>query len=109
MPVVAIFSDAYARARARDMGLNRMLAKRKSGDPVTPKSERPKCGARTRAGGRCKACAVWNPLADKPRNGRCRLHGGLSTGPRTKKGLARTLEALQAGRARWLAGRSQDR
>jgi hypothetical protein len=24
-----------------------------------------------------------------PQNGRCRLHGGLSTGPRTAEGLAR--------------------
>lgn len=33
-----------------------------------------KCGAKTRAGGRCR----------KPKmpNGRCRLHGGMSTGPK---------------------------
>jgi len=33
------------------------------------------------------------------RNGRCRLHGGLSTGPRTPEGLARSR------RARWRHGR----
>ena len=32
------------------------------------------------------------------RNGRCRLHGGLSTGPRTREGLARSR------RARWKHG-----
>ena len=33
------------------------------------------------------------------RNGRCRLHGGLSTGPRTPEGLARSR------RVRWKHGR----
>jgi hypothetical protein len=40
-----------------------------------------RCGAHTRAGTRCLR---W-PMA----NGRCRLHGGCSTGPRTADGLAR--------------------
>jgi hypothetical protein len=40
-----------------------------------------RCGARTRAG---TACLRW-PMP----NGRCRLHGGCSTGPRTAEGLAR--------------------
>jgi hypothetical protein len=34
---------------------------------------------------------------------RCRLHGGLSTGPTTPDGKARTIEAMKAGRALWLA------
>jgi len=33
-----------------------------------------KCGAKTRAGGRCQQAGM-------PKNGRCRYHGGLSTGP----------------------------
>jgi hypothetical protein len=33
-------------------------------------------------------------------NGRCRLHGGRSTGPRSPEGKARALEALQAINAR---------
>jgi hypothetical protein len=41
----------------------------------------PRCGARTRTGCRCRQPAM--------RNGRCRLHGGLSTGPRTAEGRAR--------------------
>ena len=40
-----------------------------------------RCGARTRAGGHCRR---W-PMT----NGRCRFHGGCSTGPRTAEGLAR--------------------
>ncbi len=47
------------------------------GDPWTA----PRCGARTRAGGSC--CQPAMP------NGRCRLHGGKSTGARTKAGLDR--------------------
>ncbi|MGE0118448.1 MAG: HGGxSTG domain-containing protein [Dongiaceae bacterium] len=45
----------------------------------------PRCGARTRAGCRCRQPAM--------RNGRCRLHGGLSTGPRTAAGRARCAAA----------------
>jgi hypothetical protein len=41
----------------------------------------PRCGARTRADTPCKGPAMAN--------GRCRMHGGSSTGPRTPKGLAR--------------------
>jgi hypothetical protein len=41
----------------------------------------PRCGARTRTGTPCKAPAM--PA------GRCRMHGGLSTGPRTAEGLER--------------------
>lgn len=41
------------------------------------------CGAKTRAGTPCKQKGIY-------RNGRCKLHGGLSTGPRTKKGKRRS-------------------
>jgi hypothetical protein len=41
----------------------------------------PCCGARTRAGGLCRQPAMPN--------GRCRMHGGCSTGPKTAEGLAR--------------------
>lgn len=37
------------------------------------------CGARTRAGTPCKMTALYQC-------GRCKLHGGLSTGPRTEAG-----------------------
>ena len=39
------------------------------------------CCARTRVGAPCKNLAM--------RNGRCRMHGGASTGPKTALGLAR--------------------
>ena len=45
----------------------------------------PRCGAHTRAGGGCRQPAMAN--------GRCRLHGGLSTGPRTAEGRARCARA----------------
>lgn len=74
-------------------------------DTVTPKHERPRCGARcrTKGGAPCQAPAVWDREHDRPRNGRCRMHGGNATGPKTPEGLARTLAAMRAGRARWLA------
>jgi len=40
----------------------------------------PRCGAQTRSGDCCRQPAM--------RNGRCRMHGGLSTGPRTAEGRA---------------------
>lgn len=52
------------------------------------RAARTPCGARTRAGHSCKAAAMPN--------GRCRMHGGASTGPRTPEGLAR----LRAARTR---------
>jgi len=45
----------------------------------------PRCGARTRVGDCCRQPAM--------RNGRCRMHGGLSTGPRTAEGRARCAAA----------------
>ncbi len=42
----------------------------------------PRCGAKNRRGTPCQCPAMLN--------GRCRLHGGLSTGPRTPEGLARS-------------------
>ncbi len=38
-----------------------------------------------------------------PGTNRCRLHGGMSTGPRTPEGKARCVAGMTAGRARWLA------
>jgi hypothetical protein len=37
------------------------------------------CAAKTRAGTPCKLTSIYS-------NGRCKLHGGLSTGPRTAAG-----------------------
>ena len=64
-------------------------------DWTTPKSSRPKCGAKTRIGRPCRAPVVWDKKNDKPVNGRCRMHGGLSTGPKTIEGRRRSLANLK--------------
>lgn len=50
--------------------------------PATPIPPNEFCGARTRAGTPCKSRALY-------KSGRCKNHGGLSTGPRTAEGKAR--------------------
>src|SRR3954463_15011960 len=50
----------------------------------------PRCGAQGRCGKPCRAPAMAN--------GRCRMHGGKSTGPRTAEGLER------CRKARWKHG-----
>lgn len=51
------------------------------GDPLSA----PRCGAKTRRGTPCLSPAMAN--------GRCRMHGGKSTGPRTPEGLERVRRA----------------
>jgi hypothetical protein len=52
------------------------------------------CGARTRAGTPCKIRSLWL-------NGRCKFHGGLSTGPRTEQGrLQSAVNGRKGGRPR---------
>jgi hypothetical protein len=60
----------------------------------------PRCGARTRSGGRCRRYVAIDPWTRKHRK-RCRLHGGLSTGPKFPDGKERSLAAANAGLARW--------
>jgi hypothetical protein len=55
------------------------------------RKHRPRCGAKTRAGGRCLVRVELGKA-------RCRFHGGLSTGPKTETGRARIAEAQ---RRRW--------
>ncbi len=62
----------------------------KNDNPPGDFTKAPLCGAKTRRGTACLCPAM--------RNGRCRLHGGLSTGPRTPEGLERSR------RARWRHG-----
>ena len=51
-----------------------------------------RCGAKTRKGSACQRPA-------NKKNGRCRVHGGASTGPRTEEGRTRISEAnLRHGR-----------
>ncbi len=63
---------------------------RNNNRPGDPNSAR-RCGAKTRSGAPCRGPAM--------RNGRCRMHGGLSTGPKTPEGLERSRTA------RWKHGR----
>ena len=58
-----------------------------------PEDQRPECGARTRSGAPCRERVV-------PGKCRCRAHGGLSTGPKTRTGI----EIIrQAQHNRWAA------
>jgi hypothetical protein len=57
---------------------------------------RPQCGAKTRSGPPCRAKAVKGKV-------RCRMHGGLSTGPKTQAGW----ERVRAGHRAWLAAKSK--
>ena len=80
-----------------------------------PKPLRRRCDARlpARAVARDRAMRAGEPTKFLRRNRcrnwaltgskRCRLHGGRSTGPTTPDGKARTVAAMKAGRARWLA------
>ncbi len=58
----------------------------KNGNPVGDFSQARRCGAKTRQGTPCRCPAM--------RNGRCRLHGGLSTGPKTPEGVERIRRAV---------------
>jgi hypothetical protein len=57
----------------------------KNGNPAGDYRKAPRCGAKTRA----KGCCAQPAMA----NGRCRFHGGKSTGPRTAAGLRRSQAA----------------
>lgn len=58
----------------------------KYGSPSGDFTKAPRCGAKTRRGTRCECPAMPN--------GRCRLHGGLSTGAKTIEGLERIKRAV---------------
>jgi len=58
----------------------------KNGNPPGEFSRAPRCGAMTRRGTSCQCPAM--------RNGRCRIHGGLSTGPKTAEGIERIRRAV---------------
>jgi hypothetical protein len=73
MPAAASDATPANRGRLRNGNL--------SGDFLAA----PRCGARTRAGCSCRQPAMAN--------GRCRFHGGKSTGPRTAAGLANSRAA----------------
>jgi hypothetical protein len=57
----------------------------KNGNPPGDPWNAPRCDAKTRRGTKCQSPAMAN--------GRCRIHGGLSTGPKTAEGRERARTA----------------
>jgi hypothetical protein len=55
-----------------------------------------RCNAKTRKGAPCQARGLG-------KGGRCRFHGGASTGPKTPAGKARSIAAAREGYRRWRA------
>ena len=102
-------ASLLARAERTLAAVNRRRAAREvsaARSSVAPVA-RPQCGARCRDGHPCAASAVWCAATRRPRNGRCRMHGGLSTGPRTPDGRARVAAATRAANvARWSTSRA---
>jgi hypothetical protein len=58
----------------------------KNGNPPGDFTKAQRCGAQNRRGMPCRCPAMSN--------GRCRLHGGLSTGARTAEGIERIRQAV---------------
>ena len=75
-------SNAETRARQAAQEAAEALRAR----PYVPKAGKPLCGARKRNGEPCQG-------RGKGAGGRCKYHGGKSTGPRTPEGRARIAES----------------
>ena len=84
--------DTQVSSCAQAAGLRSTTQSRK---PACREAKR-ECGARTRKGYSCKRPPYGN--------GRCRNHGGLSTGPTTEEGKQRCAEAAKR---RWAAYRQK--
>ena len=63
------------------------------------KSVKRVCGARKKTGERCRSKLLH-------RGGKCRFHGGLSTGAKSPEGKAKSIAARMAGRDRWIQNRA---
>ena len=61
------------------------------------KKNRPLCGAKCRNGRSCKAKVGVDSKTGDRINGRCRMHGGLSTGAKTQEGKDKSREAARRG------------
>ena len=71
----------------------------KRGIPANYAGDDPRlCNAQTKSGRPCRALGTYA-------NGRCKTHGGMSTGPRTPEGKAASAENLRARRKlkNWVA------
>ena len=92
-------SEAEVRARLKDGTLKFKLPRRRQ----QPEPGKPwgRCGAYARSTGRpCRA-------PGNGRGGRCKLHGGMSTGPRAAEGLKRLEEAVKARWRAWCASQGR--
>lgn len=76
------------RETASDRGIHKLSSEPVSSDAIT-------CGAKTRSGAPCRNLPM--------KNGRCRMHGGASTGRKTPEGIARWRAAVTIH-----GGRSQE-
>jgi hypothetical protein len=72
----------------------------KNGNRTGNPNNAPRCGARTRKGTSCQQAAMPN--------GRCRMHGGPSTGPKTEAGIA-AIRASRTKHGRYSAAAKQQR
>jgi hypothetical protein len=54
------------------------------------------CGAKNRKGLPCQCKLLL-------KGGKCKFHGGMSTGAKTPEGKERSIEALRAGWLKWRA------
>jgi len=61
------------------------------------KKNRPVCRAKCRNGRSCKAKVAVDSKTGEQINGRCRMHGGLSTGAKTQEGKDKSREAARRG------------
>ena len=75
----------------RGNGVSPQVYRLRNGNPAGDPSKSPRCGAKTRSGATCRAPGVWNRKTGN--YGRCRMHGGKSTGPRTPEGIERCRKA----------------
>lgn len=82
---------------------------RPQAEEMPRRADRPFCGARCKSRNHepCRArVVVMRDAEGRVRiRTRCKVHGGLSTGPRTEEGRQRTREGFQ----RWLERRAQER
>jgi hypothetical protein len=88
------FSEHYGRAHVRVMGFSVAVTKLERNSKM-PGRKKTCCGARNRRGTACQAKAL--------ENGRCKFHGGMSTGPKTPEGRARISAAVKDRWARHFA------
>ena len=81
-PAPAVYTVGEKR---RQNPMQREPGPLRNGNPRGNPNTAPRCGARTRVDQPCGSPAMAN--------GRCRMHGGRSTGPTTPEGLARITAA----------------